>query len=400
MRTRACSTWIGSKSSKVRRERFSAPTPRGGAISIVTHTPGNEEKFTAQATGGSFDRRDFAFTGDIPIIKDTLLSTITVSSQVRNGYVNVIPYPQSSPQGQTSFVVDPQTIYPKSAYQTSDNYGGYNVQTIRGKLLWNASDKLTVTTTADWTHQDQTALPYNVLAVYNGNLGGVDLLQLVQPLHQQQRDDPTGRNRCRARARRYLHRPARICARTSRDFRRAARRCSARATSAAPPAHSTPATLRPGCHTSARTLRGCTSIMGRRTPATSIRPMPTARTSPARDAFGGSVTANYNLSDDMSLKSITGYRQITWQTGTDLDGTPETLQEVTDHQHQWQISQEFQLLGKAFDGKLNYVTGLYYFEEAGYVHDFVPFESLLYVYDFQNDVNNKMKPRSSMRITS
>src|ERR1700743_1436105 len=75
---------------------FGANT-EGGAISIVTHTPGNEEKFTAQATGGSFDRRDFAFTGDIPIIKDTLLSTITVSSQVRNGYVNVISYPQNSP---------------------------------------------------------------------------------------------------------------------------------------------------------------------------------------------------------------------------------------------------------------------------------------------------------------
>src|SRR5665213_3409519 len=31
----------------------------GGAISIVTHTPGDEARFIAQATGGSFDRRDF-----------------------------------------------------------------------------------------------------------------------------------------------------------------------------------------------------------------------------------------------------------------------------------------------------------------------------------------------------
>ena len=63
---------------------FGANT-EGGAISIVTHTPGNEEKFTAQATGGSFDRRDFGFTADLPIIKDTLLSSITVSSQDRDG---------------------------------------------------------------------------------------------------------------------------------------------------------------------------------------------------------------------------------------------------------------------------------------------------------------------------
>ena len=107
------------------------------------------------------------------------------------------------------------------------------------------------------------------------------------------------------------------------------------------------------------------------------------------DQFGGSVTGVYDLSDDLTLKSITGYRQIKWNIGTDLDGTPETLQEVTDAQHQWQVSQEFQLLGKALDNRLNYVGGLYYFKEGGYVHDYVPFESLLYVYDVANDVDNK-----------
>ena len=53
------------------------------------------------------------------------------------------------------------------------------------------------------------------------------------------------------------------------------------------------------------------------------------------------------------------------------------------------MSQEFQLLGKALDNKLNYVGGLYYFKEAGYVHDYVPFESLLYVYDISNNVENE-----------
>jgi iron complex outermembrane recepter protein len=108
-----------------------------------------------------------------------------------------------------------------------------------------------------------------------------------------------------------------------------------------------------------------------------------------QDQFGGSGTAVYNLSDALTFKSITGYRQIKWNIGTDLDGTPETLQEVTDTQHQWQVSQEFQLLGKALDNRLNYVGGLYYFKEGGYVHDYVPFESLLYVYDVANDIVNE-----------
>ncbi|MGH8260975.1 MAG: TonB-dependent receptor, partial [Steroidobacteraceae bacterium] len=106
------------------------------------------------------------------------------------------------------------------------------------------------------------------------------------------------------------------------------------------------------------------------------------------DVFGFSLTGVYDIADGMQLKSITGYRQIKWNIGTDLDGTPETLQEVTDAQHQWQVSQEFQLVGKALDNKLNYVGGLYYFNEAGYVHDYVPFESLLFVYDVANDVQN------------
>src|SRR6202012_2424115 len=80
---------------------FGANT-EGGAISIITHTPGNEEKFTGKAPAGSFNRRDFGFTADIPIIKDTLLSSITVSTQNRDGYQRVIPYPSNVPDGQTA----------------------------------------------------------------------------------------------------------------------------------------------------------------------------------------------------------------------------------------------------------------------------------------------------------
>jgi len=372
---------------------FGANT-EGGAISIVTHTPGNEAKFTAQATGGSLSRRDFAFTGDLPLIKDTLLSSITVSSQVRNGYVKSIPYPTDTPRGETPFVVDPQTAYPKAAYQTSDNYGGYNTQTIRGKLLWNASDKLTVTTTLDWTHQDQTALPYQVLGVYSGNLGASAFSTLY--------------NLCISNNASTL--PAAIQG------------------AGGPPAGTpvnglfanmcaSPRARVPGLSIGGAPLLGAGYVGGPAGPFNAANmgtPGYLGSNSPrlyfdyaavntgnidttyangpdfARlDSFGGSVTATYALSDTETLKSISGYRQIAWLIGTDLDGTPETLQEVTDHQHQWQVSQEFQLLGKEFDDRLNYVAGLYYFEEAGYVHDFVPFESLLYVYDFQNDVNNR-----------
>jgi iron complex outermembrane recepter protein len=373
---------------------FGANT-EGGAISIVTHTPGNDLKFTAQATGGSLHRRDFAFSADLPIIKDTLLSSITVSTQNRDGWVKVIPYPADSAIGSSPYVVDPQTAFPKAAYQTSDNYGGYGVQTIRGKLLWNASDKTTVTFTADWSHEDQTALPYTVLNVYSGNFGTSTFSTLYNLCISN--NAATIGNAITAAGGPPTFVPV------SGLFQ---------AQCAKPRAHV------PGLSAGSAALLGAGYVGGPPGPynyANVAAGLPYSGSSSPRiwfdyanantgsidttyasgpdfarfDNFGGSVTVVHELNDSMSLKSITGYRQIKWDIGTDLDGTPETLQEVTDQQHQWQVSQEFQLTGHAFDGRLNYVTGLYYFEEAGYVHDFVPFESFLYIYDIQNDVNNK-----------
>jgi iron complex outermembrane receptor protein len=366
----------------------------GGAISIITHTPGNDARVIAQATGGRFDRRDFSFTADVPIIKDTLLTTISVSSQNQTGWVKVIPYPTDSPYGQVPFVVDPQTAYPKAGYQTSDNYGGTGVQTIRGKVLWNASDNLNFTFTADWSHEDQTALPYTILGVYQGNVAQSTFSTLY--------------NLCISNN-----------ASTIGD---------AIAATGGPPTFvpvnglfagicSQPRAHVPGLSIGGAPLLGAGYVGGPVGPYNAVNTggVPYLGSSQPRiwfdyaatntgsidktyangpdfarnDVFGGSVTSLYSFSDALQLKSITGYRQIKWNIGTDLDGTPETLQEVTDAQHQWQFSEEVQLLGKALDNKLNFVGGLYFFKEAGYVHDYVPFESILYIYDFSNDVNNR-----------
>ncbi|HEX3838299.1 MAG TPA: TonB-dependent receptor [Steroidobacteraceae bacterium] len=376
---------------------FGANT-EGGAISIITHTPGDEEKFTAQATLGSLNRRDFGFTADIPLIKDTLLSSLTVSTQDRDGYQRVIPYPSSSPQGEAPFVVDPQDAYPKAGYETGDAYGGYNVQTVRGKLLWLASDKDTVTFTADLNHQAQEALPYTILNTYQGNLTTSTFSTLY--------------NTC-------ISSNAGNIAQNIQNASAVGPGIYAFPLGSASNAGlvglcEQPRARVPGISTGGAALLGAGYVGGPAGPfqygsagylgsnQPRLYDYPGANQTgnidttyangpdfANNDYFGFSLTAQHQFNDDLSLKSISGYRQIAWHIGTDLDGTPETLQEVTDHQHQWQVSQEFQLNGKAFNNALNYVGGLYYFEEAGFVHDYVPFESLLYVYDIQNDANNK-----------
>jgi iron complex outermembrane receptor protein len=375
----------------------------GGAISIVTHEPGNEPRFIAQATGGDLNRRDFAFTADMPIVKDTLLSTITVSSQNRDGWVKVIPYPTNSPQGQSPFVVDPQNAYPKAGYQTSDNYGGQGLDTIRGKLVYHASDAVSFTLAGDWSHENQTALPYTVLGVYNGGFSSL-FGTLYNACISNGTAPGTGViyavfggltcNQPRAKVpglsiggaplggTGYVGGPAGPYNYNNHPVT-AANPTGAYLGSRQPRLYYDCSTMSTGTIITTTGFGQCAAT-GTGLDTTYADGPDFAR----YDAFGFSLTGVFKLNQDIQLKSITGYRQIDWRIGTDLDGSPETFQEVTDRQHQFQVSEEVQILGSALDGKLNYVGGLYYFKEAGYVHDYVPFESLLYVYDFSNDITN------------
>jgi iron complex outermembrane receptor protein len=348
----------------------------GGAINIVTHVPGKELAFKAEATGGSYNRTDIGFTADLPI-SSTLLSSITVSSQERDGYQDVIPYPAGTPLGDLPFVVDPINAYPKAGHDSAESNGGVNVQVARGKLLWLASDNLEVTFTADYQHQDQPSTPATVLSVnttpdnifgfiYNTCISTsvADLNAGNAPIFGPRWNVNDGL-------------------------------CSARANTTPELGASGGASLGGA---------GFVSMTGSNplSPAPRIfwefastdtgdidKTYANGVSFAKNDVWGTSLTADWDLSDQTTFKSISGYRQIKWSVGIDLDGTPEQIQEVTDNQNQYQFSQEFQLIGKLFGERVDYVAGLYYFKENGFVHDFVPFQGLLYVFDYQNDVDTE-----------
>jgi iron complex outermembrane recepter protein len=389
----------------------------GGAISIVTHTPGNDPKFVAQVTAGQYNRRDVSFTADLPIIKDVLLSSISVSSQNQTGWDKVIPYPASSLYGSAPFVTDPQTALAKAAYVTNDNYDGTGVVSMRGKILWNASDKLKMTFTGDWSHEDQSALGYRILNTYTGNMNYSTFSTLY--------------NLCIGNGAAGIA-SAIGTAGGPPDFVVAGALANQAPFNAAPVPNFALGCTSPRARNVALNAIGGAPLIGAGYVGVPVGVVPFPGVDPRynynniaaglpylgsnqprifdqlaasqtgdidttyasgpnfarNDVFGFSAQGEYSLTDDITLKSITAYRQISWRIGTDLDGTPETLQEVSDAQHQFQVSQEFQVNGKALDNKLNYVGGLYYFREKGYVHDYVPFESLLYVYDVANDVEN------------
>jgi len=84
------------------------------------------------------------------------------------------------------------------------------------------------------------------------------------------------------------------------------------------------------------------------------------------DVWGASVTLDWDLTQDISLKSITAVRGFERTSAVDLDGTPFQLLEyprVTAKDEAF--SEELQLLGTSFDKRLDWIVGAYYSHESG-----------------------------------
>ncbi|MEI9885889.1 MAG: TonB-dependent receptor [Rhizomicrobium sp.] len=307
----------------------------GGAISIVTRDPGDKFMVQAQITGGSFNRRDIALTADIPI-SDTVKTSITVQSVERDGYQRVVPY-----NNVAGYVFDPVSKDFATPNEFNNRLGGQNRQSIRGKLTWDIDADFEMMVTADWTHQDQSSIPNTVLQVFPNtpNAGGS-----IAGLYMACIAGATIGHLCDA-----------------------------------PRATGWPIT--PGGLPPLNTLPNLVPISPETTQAHLVTgDIDTTYANGPNyakfDSEGAGVTFTYQLAPDMTLKSITGYRHITWNIGIDLDGAADhgNLLEVTDKQQQQQFTQELQLIGTAFDSRLSYVAGLFYFYEDGFVHDWVPFD--------------------------
>lgn len=82
------------------------------------------------------------------------------------------------------------------------------------------------------------------------------------------------------------------------------------------------------------------------------------------DIWGLQGSIDWDLGP-VQLKSITAYRKLKGDYARDGDHSSLTILHLQDYLKQTQFSQELQLLGNAFDDRLKYVAGLYYFNEKG-----------------------------------
>ena len=407
----------------------------GGAINIVSHTPGTEYSVTGQASVGNYNRQDIQLMVDMPFT-DSILSTLSFSSQTRDGWQDVVPYPADSSIGQNAYMVMGQADMPKApGSHTSGDNGGKDVQAVRGKILFHATDNLDVTLAGDFTHQDQSGLANTMMGVFTTNqvdylapTPGIFAGPLMGNMYNMCITTPqsaidTGPFNFLFNSTNGLCGPLGVGTwnSTTNSFRGNGFTGGVPMLAGAG-AVGVPNTVLQDIVTTyggvvqpngsfllpsggVVTLGAANSPYGgnviypgrvprlywdfANTQTGSIDTTYANGASFARyNAYGGSLTLDWDVMDNMQLKSITGWRGIKWDVGTDLDGTPESQQEVTDEQKQEQLSEELQLTGKAFDDRLDYVLGLYYFTESGYVHDFVPFNTAyLWIYDYKNDVD-------------
>ena len=312
----------------------------GGAISIVTRNPGEQLAVDAEVTGGSYNRRDIALMADLPIA-DTLLSTVTFSSQFRDGYENRIHYPG------TGYISDPVGALHSSGTETFDTQGGQNEQVLRGKLQWKPTDSITAMLAADWTHTNQPSTASTVLqtitsgpqavfgAFYNACLQGIAFAPTASLV------------------------------------------CGPRNTVGTPlwQANLNPATTRLSYGPGVTNTGNIDTTYANGQDFDKL------------DSYGLALTLDFKLNQDLALRSITGWRRLHWTSGLDADGSPINFFELSFAEGQHQSSEEVQLIGDLLDSRLKLVAGLYYFNEAGYINDFVTFGGGLLQIDGPNNLD-------------
>lgn len=326
----------------------------GGAINIITRDPGDEFYFDGEITTGRFERFDVRGSADIPI-SDTLSSSIAFSTKNRNGYQKRIRYPAEAP-----FNVDAFHQFHAAGYETSEREGGQNEWNLRGKILWDPNNDWRVELSGDYTNVDQPATANTILKTHPSF------------------DNPAAAfgpfyNTC-------INTPASVIA--TLPFGGI---CGERGVDA----DILPEGVMPW-----QTRSPLAGVNVDDNPDNDRLPYDDRFVLDDPDlsyATGNSfsrirskgVAANitWDFADAASLRSISSYRELDWQVGMDLDGSPLSMLHTSFDMGQEQYSQEFQLSGLALDNKLDYVLGLYYFHEEGHLIDHVTFPAgLLQVY--------------------
>ena len=351
----------------------------GGAISIVTHDPGDQFRFVGDVTTGSYRRFGVRGTMDVPLANN-LSSSVSFAMMRRDGYQHRIPYPGT-------YSVDSFQNFVAAGYNNNGNrQGGDDSWSMRAKLKYD-TEKFKATFAFDYTNVDQESTPNTLLATTEmvpgpfAGLAANDLGPAMGFPIPTALDVVTGSsgflfaglyNFC------VTSTAAQIAARNAGNL------CGPRTGVGGfntLPSLAGAAIAGPGNPNPLMTYNG-RFITGN--PDTTYA---NGNNYSKVRQHGFTLTLEGDPTDNFQIKSITAYRQVDFNAGVDLDGSPMNFLQTsfTVKQHQW--SQELQLNGSALDKRLKYTFGGYFFNEVGGLHDYVTFADGLLQVDGPGRIN-------------
>ncbi len=310
----------------------------GGAISIVTRAPAKEFGGKLEISTGSYHRIDVKGSVNLPI-SDNLFSSFSFATKKNDGYQKLVAFP-----GFASGVIGDQ--FPQFGSKNPDSFGGEDQYSLRGKLLWEATDDINVALTGDYLHQDNNGVASTVLKTHTD---AADPSNVFGPLF----------NGCLAGALPPFA-VAGLCN-----------------------------NILYGTSLGGLGLTNPSLFYGDQYISNDIDKTYATGSSFSRlRNYGGALAVDWDLGATQ-LKSITSYRELHWQSAQDEDGSPLPILQTSFDMNQKQFSQELQLTGEAFNDRLSYVLGAYYFSESGNLHDLVTFPGGLLQIDGENLLGTK-----------
>mgnify|MGYP001817928595 FL=1 len=103
------------------------------------------------------------------------------------------------------------------------------------------------------------------------------------------------------------------------------------------------------------------------------------------ESYGHALDLNW-AGDNIALRSITSYRELDWDDTLDIDGTPIDIFHSSRDVDYEAFSQELQLTGSM--GRLDYVLGVYYFDEQADVFNPITFFGAFFPPGLETALNN------------
>ncbi len=324
----------------------------GGAVSIVTRNPGDKFEAEGSLTLGTDARQDIRGYLAMPL-SDRLAGSLSFSSKHKDGFLKREVFRSSQP-----FIREDIRSFRMAGYDQPSEEGGQNEWTVRGKLVWDVADAVTVNLSMDYMKQDQQGMNSTLLHAFTESdlpPGSLPLGVVADLYNACITGAPLPPGFCGGRGTQFV--PDLVMAGFA-------------------------GVNVDGDPNNNRLLWNSQFLTG-----DIDKSYATGPSFSKLESFSSTGTVDWDINDALKFKSITSYRDLDWASAQDMDASPLIIADNSFSTVQRQFSQEFQLNGKAFADAVQYVLGAYYFKESGTLIDYPIFgQGLLQIFG-RNDIS-------------